>query len=113
MRFRSDCRIEYSPGGAEEAESSMRAELTIAGAALASIMALLSPAQAAPKPDERVTITGCPYAGVTASCLMIKGSDGTVYDITGLHPKPREMNLMIRLCAVVTDKVSMCTAEIV
>ena len=36
----------------------MRAELTIAGAALASIMALLSPAQAAPKPDERVTMAG-------------------------------------------------------
>jgi hypothetical protein len=111
----------------------MRAGLMIGGATRASIMvgstvaisvlatsvlaasiALLSwPAQAAPKPDQRVTVTGCPFAGVTASCLMIKGSDGTVYNITGVSPKPRVMDRMIRLRGAVTDKASMCNQGIV
>jgi hypothetical protein len=91
----------------------MRAKLSIAVAAMASIVILPWPAQAAPKPDQRVTITGCPYTGVTASCLMIKGPDGTVYNITGVNPKPRHMDLMIRLRGYVTDKLSMCNEGVV
>jgi hypothetical protein len=99
----------------------MRAGLA-AGAALASItFALISmasivapaAAQTAPKVGQRVTITGCPFAGVTASCLMLKGSDGTIYNITGVTPKPRVMDRMIRLRGTVTDKASMCNQAIV
>ena len=89
----------------------MRAGLIVAGAAMASVLAL--PVQAAPKPEQRITVTGCPYAGVTASCLMIKAADGTVYNITGVNPKPRIMDRMIRLRGVVTDKLSMCNQGVV
>ncbi len=90
----------------------MRAMLGACAAAVA-MMTAASPVVAAPKPDQQVTITGCPYAGVTGSCLMIKGSDGSVYNISGITPKPREMNLMIRLRGYVTDKLSMCNEGIV
>ena len=63
----------------------MRPQLILPSAVVTSIM-LLSSAQAAPKPDQRVTITGCPYPGVTGSCLMLNGPDGAVYNITGVNP---------------------------
>jgi hypothetical protein len=91
----------------------MQFKLTGSWIAAALIVFFADGAVAAPKADQRVTITGCPYAGVTASCLMIKGPDGTVYNITGVNPKPREMNLMIRLRGYVTDKLSMCNEGIV
>ena len=90
----------------------MRPQLIPASAVVTSIM-LLSSAQAAPKPDQRVTITGCPYPGVTGSCLMLNGPDGAVYNITGVNPKPREMDRMIRLRGVVTDRASTCSQGIV
>jgi len=87
----------------------MRIGLMAAGAAL-----LLSlPAQAAPSVGQRVTVTGCAYAGVTATCLMIKGSDGTIYNITGVNPRPRVLDRMIRVRGTVTDKASMCNEGIV
>jgi hypothetical protein len=87
----------------------MRIGLMAAGMAV-----LLSlPAQAAPNTGQRVTITGCAYAGVTASCLMIKGSDGTVYNITGVNPRPRVLDRMIRVRGTVSDKASMCNEGIV
>jgi hypothetical protein len=91
----------------------MRAERIAAGAALVAAALASLPAQAAPKPDQRVTITGCPYAGVTANCLMIKGADGTVYNITGVSPKPRLIDRVIRLRGAITDKVSMCNQGVV
>ena len=90
-----------------------RASMMVVSVMAASIMPLSWSAQAALKPDQRVTVTGCPYAGVTATCLMIKGSDGTVYNITGVSPKPRVMDRMIRLRGAVTDKVSMCNQGVV
>ena len=66
------------------------------------------PAMAAPKGGERVTITACPFSGVTANCLMVRSADGTIYNITAASPRPRPGVLMIRLRGVVTDKFSMC-----
>ena len=87
----------------------MRIGLMAAGAAL-----LLSlSAQAAPSVGQRVTVTGCAFAGVTATCLMIKSSDGTVYNITGVNPRPRVLDRMIRVRGTVTDKASMCNQGIV
>ncbi|HEY6258948.1 MAG TPA: hypothetical protein VIY51_24490 [Xanthobacteraceae bacterium] len=65
-------------------------------------------AQAAPQVGERVALTGCPHAGVTAPCLTINAADGTVYNITGATPKPSLNGRMIRLRATVTDKLSAC-----
>src|SRR5262245_34865409 len=75
--------------------------------------ALALPAQAASRAGQRVTITGCPFAGVTASCLMIKGADGTIYNITAISPRPRRLDRAIRVRGAVSDKVSMCNQGIV
>jgi hypothetical protein len=71
------------------------------------------PADAAPKGGERVTVTGCPFPGVTARCLMIRGADGTIYNITAASPRPRFAQRMIRLRGTVSDKLSICGQGIV
>ena len=91
----------------------MRAEIFAVTAALALTALLSVQARAQPGVPQRVIITGCPYAGVTASCLMIKTSEGRVYNITGLTPRPRAMDRMIQLRGTVTDKLSMCNEGIV
>jgi hypothetical protein len=70
-------------------------------------------AAAAPKSGERISITGCPFPGVTAKCLMIRAPDGTLYNITAASPRPRLSGRMIHLRGVVTDKVSICGQGIV
>jgi hypothetical protein len=82
-----------------------------AGAAIvlgAAMFATLA-TQAAPKVGERIAITACPYRGVVATCLMIDGADGTVFNISGANPKPRLMGRMIWLRGTITDKASMCS----
>jgi hypothetical protein len=91
----------------------MRAGWIVAAALLAVSAAPVLAAPATPKPAQRVTVTACPFAGVTGNCLMIKGADGTVYNITGLAPKPRAMDRMIRLRGTITDKASICNQGIV
>jgi hypothetical protein len=83
-------------------------------AAIACSAVLASwPAAAAPKGGERVTVTACPFPGVTANCLMVRASDGTIYNISAASPRPRPGKLMIRLRGIVTDKFSMCGQGIV
>jgi hypothetical protein len=69
--------------------------------------------QAETRRGERVSVTGCPYAGVTANCLMIKAPDGTLYNISAVTPRPRSTDRVIRVRGVVTDKVSICGQGIV
>ena len=76
--------------------------------AMAALLALSPVPQAAPKRGDRITVTGCAYRGVTAGCLMIRGRDGTIYNISGASPRPRESGRMIRLHGAVTEKLSMC-----
>ncbi len=82
--------------------------LALAMAAALGAAPISSAAQAAPKAGERVVVTACPYAGVTANCLLINGADGTVYNITGAKPRPRLESTMIRLRGTVSDKLSLC-----
>jgi len=94
----------------------MRVHLIAAGALMCAAALVSLPAQAQPKQPklgERISTTACPYAGVTATCLMINGADGTVFNITGANPKPRLSARMIRLRGTVTDKVSMCNQGVV
>lgn len=85
-----------------------------AGAAVLCAALLTSFAVGAePKRLERVTITGCPHPGVTATCLMIKAADGTIYNISGSSPRPRQSGRVIRVRGLVTDKVSMCGEGVV
>jgi hypothetical protein len=67
--------------------------------------AIASPATAEGK---KVTITGCPYPGVLATCMMIKDKGGTLYNITGANPKPQPNDVAITLTGTVTNKLSMC-----
>jgi hypothetical protein len=70
-------------------------------------------AQAQQKRGDRVSVTGCPFPGVTAGCLMIRSPDGIIYNVTAVSPKPRLSGRMIRLRGTVTDKLSICGQGIV
>jgi hypothetical protein len=87
--------------------SGLRAKLVRAGAVMLAAMLAVA-AQAAPQVGERIALTACPHAGVTAPCLTISGADGTVYNITGATAKPPLDGRMIRLRATVSDKLSAC-----
>jgi hypothetical protein len=85
-----------------------RARLVAASAALLAGALISAAAQAAPQVGYRVALTACPHAGITAPCLTINSPDGTVYNITGVTPKPPLNGRMIRLRATVSDKLSAC-----
>src|SRR5438552_3012434 len=89
-------------------ENAMRAALVPAALGLCVAALWSLDAQAAPKLGERVAVTGCPYAGVTATCLMLNDADGTVYNITSISPRPRPLGRMIWLRGTLTDKASLC-----
>jgi hypothetical protein len=109
-RFRSD----NQRGADQRAMSAGRcAGLVFAGAMLLAATLIAAAAQAAPQLGDRVALTACPHAGVTAPCLTIAGADGTVYNITGASPKPPLNGRMIRLRATVTDKLSACLQGLV
>jgi hypothetical protein len=83
-----------------------RAGLLSGSALIAALVAGV--AQAAPQVGDRIALTACPHAGVTAGCLTVSAADGTVYNITGAVPKPPLNGRMIRLRATVSDKLSVC-----
>jgi hypothetical protein len=89
----------------------MRGDLMSAAALLLAGALIPVAATAAPAAGARVSLTACPYEGITAPCLMIKGPDGTVYNITAA--KPPFNGRMIRLRGTVTDRLSACTQGIV
>jgi hypothetical protein len=91
----------------------MRAKLVLASAFVLADVLMVAAAQAAPQVGERIALTACPHAGITAPCLTISGADGTVYNITGASPKPPFDGRMIRLRATVSDKLSACLQGIV
>jgi hypothetical protein len=37
---------------------------------------------------QEVRVTGCPTAGVEAGCIVLKGQDGTLFNISSADPKP-------------------------
>jgi hypothetical protein len=92
--------------------SGARGKLVAAGAVLAGLL-IAAAVQAAPQVGERVALTACPHAGVTAPCLTINAADGTVYNITAATPKPPINGRMIRLRATVSDKLSACLQGLV
>jgi hypothetical protein len=77
--------------------------------------AVLTPfaASAEVKLNQRVSVSSCPYPGVTGSCLMIKAADGTVYNISAVTPRPRPSGRVIRVRGTVTDKMSVCGQGVV
>jgi hypothetical protein len=85
----------------------------VAGAMLCAAALASWPAQGAPNRGDRVSMTACPFPGVTAPCLMIRAPDGTIYNITAAAPRPRAGGRAIRLRGTVTDKVSICGQGVV
>ena len=77
--------------------------------ALAIVLASPSMAQGGKGGGNTVSVTGCPTQG-TANCLVIKGQDGSSYDISSAKPRPKPNYLVIRLTGRKTDRVSMCNA---
>jgi hypothetical protein len=90
----------------------MKPPQIVAGAILCAVW-WSSGALAETKRQERISVTGCPYAGVTGTCLMIKGPTGTVYNISAIAPRPRQSGRMIRVRGSVTDKMSVCGEGVV
>ncbi len=94
----------------------MRARLVVLVALVlvAFVLGLTAlPAQAATAAGQRVTFSGCAFAGTPDMCLMIKSPDGTLYNISALNPRPRALDRVIRVRGTVTDKVSGCNQGIV
>ncbi|HZO44493.1 MAG TPA: hypothetical protein VFB68_01295 [Xanthobacteraceae bacterium] len=91
----------------------MKAPQIAAAFAVVCMSLWSSGALAETKRQERVSVTGCAYAGVTANCLMIKSPTGTVYNITAITPRPRQIGRMIRVRGSVTDKMSICGEGVV
>ena len=81
-------------------------------AALVSAAALTAEALAAPKPGDAVAVTACVRPGVEATCLIVDGVDGAVFNVTSAKPKP-PLDVMVRLRGTVTDKVSACNQGVV
>ena len=107
-RFRSDDRRVAERRPYLTMSAGKRANLVSASVVLLAAALISAAAQAAPQVGERVALTACPHAGITAPCLTIAGADGAVYNITGAAPKPPLNGRMIRLRATVSDKLSAC-----
>ena len=88
-------------------------QIAVGAAVLCATLLTSFGIRAETKRQERVSVTGCPSAGVTANCLMIKAPNGTVYNITSVTPRPRQSGLMIRVRGSVTDKMSICGEGVV
>jgi hypothetical protein len=86
----------------------------VAGAVVvAALLTRALPAHAESRRGERVSITGCPFTGVVATCLMIRGQGGTLYNISAASPRPRGSERMIRVRGTVTDRPSRCGPGVV
>ena len=63
----------------------------------------------APAFAQQIHATGCLMPGVEAGCLVLKGSDGTLYNVTSANPKPDiSQHLAISVTAKKFDGVTMC-----
>ena len=85
-----------------------RSEGVVGAALLTGALLLPAEVQAAPATGARIALTACPRQGAMQNCLMINGGDGTVYNISSATPRPPLDGRMIRLRAIVTDKLSAC-----
>jgi hypothetical protein len=80
----------------------MKCKTTIAVAALLIASGLAANAQ------QRVTVIGCPSAGVEPNCLVIRGADNNTYNISGARQRPQLGQRAIRLSGTTSRKASYC-----
>jgi hypothetical protein len=84
----------------------------IAFAAGVEVAVLLAATAAMSAPGDSVSVQACARAGVEASCMVITGEDGSVYNITSASPKP-PLDVKIQLRGTVADKLSACNQGLV
>src|SRR5262245_20771428 len=70
-------------------------------------------AQAATSLGQRVTFSGCVFAGTPDACLTIKSPEGSLYNVNAITPRPRALDRVIRVRGTITDKASVCNQGIV
>lgn len=75
--------------------------------------ALIFACAAAANAQQRVTVIGCPIAGVEPNCLLIRGADNNTYNISGAKQRPQPGQRAIRLSGTTTKKSSYCQQGVV
>jgi hypothetical protein len=85
----------------------MKCQTTIA------VVALLFASAAAASAQQRVTVIGCPMAGVEPNCLLIRGADNNTYNISGARQRPQPGQRAVRLSGTVSRKASYCQQGVV
>src|SRR5258706_6767824 len=85
----------------------MKCKTTITVAVLLLASGIASNAQ------QRVTVIGCPTAGVEPNCLLIRGADNNTYNISGAKQRPQPGQHAIRLTGTTTRKSSYCLQGVV
>ena len=63
--------------------------------------------------QQRVTVIGCPTAGVELNCLVIRGADNNTYNISGARQRPQPSQRAIRLSGTTSKKTSYCQQGVV
>ena len=61
---------------------------------------------------EEVTVSGCPQPGVEAGCIVLKGDDGKLYNISAAKPKP-EPGVAGTVTGTVSQGASLCMQGII
>ncbi len=56
---------------------------------------------------EEVKVSGCPEVGVEAGCIVLKGDDGKLYNVTAAKPKP-EPGVAGMVTGTVSQGASLC-----
>jgi hypothetical protein len=63
--------------------------------------------------EERVTLVGCPAAGIEMSCLILKEQGGVAYDIRAAKPRPRLGYMAVRLSGTKSRKLGICQQGVI
>lgn len=88
------------------------AKIRLASIVLAAATASFAAAGKA-EDGQEVTVRGCAAEGVESRCLILKGEDGTVYDISSARPRPQTFGRAISLTGVKSDKLGICQQGVI
>ncbi len=78
-----------------------------------TVAALLIASGVTASAQQRVTVIGCPIAGVEPNCLLVRGADNNTYNISGARQRPQLGQRAIRLSGTTTRKTSYCQQGVV
>jgi hypothetical protein len=78
-----------------------------------AVAALLLASGVAASAQQRVTVIGCPIAGVEPNCLLVRGADNNTYNISGAKQRPQLGQRAVRLSGTTSRKASYCQQGVV